>query len=98
MAIRITHVRDLVRLNLRGRTRSAPDLAVRVLAASQVDARCVCVDAHGVRDEAGELPGQSALSTSDVQYALASWPNGFQDQRIVMDVVVPPLIAPRHAR
>jgi hypothetical protein len=75
-----------------------PDLAVRVLAAGQADARCVLVDANDVRDEMGKLPGQRALSASDVQYSLASRRNGRQDQPVVVDVVVPPLIAPRHAR
>jgi hypothetical protein len=54
-------------------TADEPDLAVLVLAAGQVDARCVLVDANDVRDEAGELPGQRALSASDFQYPLASW-------------------------
>jgi len=75
-----------------------PDPAVRVLAAGEVDARRVVVDANDVRDETGELPGQRALSAPDVQRRLASRRNGRQDQPVVMDVVIPPLTAPCHAR
>jgi hypothetical protein len=74
------------------------DLAVCVLAAGQVDARRVPVDAHDLRDKAGQPPGQHSLAAANVQHTLASRWNRRQDQPVVMDVVIPSLTAPGHAR
>src|SRR5262249_5660629 len=74
------------------------DLAAWVLATGQVDARPVLVDAHDLRDQAGQLPGQHSLTAADVQHTLASWRNRGQDQPVVVGVVVPSPTAPNHAR
>jgi len=53
------------------------------------DHRDIPVDPGDGRAAAGELAGQEAVAASDIQRGLAAGRHGVQDQRLVMDVLVP---------
>lgn len=72
------------------------DLASRALPAGQLDARGVLVDAYHAGNAVGQLPGEHALPTAHVQHPLAAGRDGRQDQRVVVDIVIPPPVLSAH--
>jgi len=70
---------------------SIVDALTRGLVFGQVDARLVEVDAHDVRHDAVEPPGEHALAAADVERVSRFGGYRVDDQRVVVDIVVPPL-------
>jgi hypothetical protein len=50
-----------------------------------------------VGNTAGELPGEHPLPAAHIQHPLAAPRDGRQDQRVVVDVVIPPPVPSAHA-
>jgi len=73
------------------------DLAVRALTTRRRDARGVLIDANHLGNPIGELPGKHPLPTAHIQRPLAPRRDSCQDQRVVVNVVIPPPLPSTHA-
>jgi hypothetical protein len=56
----------------------------------------ITVDRGHVASPPPQLLGQNALATSNIQRSLTSRRNGSVNQRVILDVVVPPPPSCRH--
>jgi hypothetical protein len=65
----------------------------------EFDAALVAVDAGDVGNKSAETASQRTLPTTDVERALAAGRNGIEDDRVVVQIVVPSVrVVPHQAR
>jgi hypothetical protein len=78
--------------------RQVVDLGGGVVLLGQADARLVQFDRGDVGDDPAQLAGQDALAAANIERPLGPGWHGVEDQRVVVEVVVPPLGRRRHDR